>query len=118
MRFPNELAAILLLAACAGAPAGARSPALAAPASLAGVWTLTAGAAPACRIRLTAEPAAHGYLAVTLGGCRARISAWRPIPEGVELAAADGLTLVLLSPTGPNRYAGRDAAGEAAQLSR
>jgi hypothetical protein len=118
MRFRALLAASLALGACAGPPAGARSPALVSPEVLAGRWTLTLDGRAACRLQLTAVPAAHGYRAVPEAGCPAPVAQWRPVPDGVELAGADGLTLILLEPTGAGAFRGFDAGRRAARLAR
>lgn len=118
MRFRAVLALALMLGACAGAPAGARSPALASPEALAGVWTLTVQGRAACKLLLTAASAQQGYEASPQGGCAIAVAQWRPVPDGVELAGSDGLTLILLEPAGANAFQGFDAARRPARLAR
>lgn len=119
MRFRSALAAaILLLGACAGPSAGARSPALADPEALAGVWTLTVEGRAACKLLLNAAPAAHGYGASPQGGCPIPVTQWRPVPDGIELAGSDGLTLILLEPDGSRAFSGFDSGRRPARLLR
>lgn len=117
MRCRALATAALLLSACAAPGAGAHSPALADPQSLAGAWTLTLPSAT-CRIVLTATASAHGYRAAPRGACPAPIAQWRPVPDGLELAGADGLTLILFEPVGPGAFEGRDADRRRARLTR
>ncbi|MFC3076743.1 AprI/Inh family metalloprotease inhibitor [Phenylobacterium terrae] len=118
MRFRTTLAALLLVGACAGPPAGARSPALMSPETLAGVWTLTVEGRAACKLRLTVTPAAQGYGASPQGGCPFAVAQWRPVPDGVELAGPDGLTLILLAPSGANAFSGFDGERRPARMVR
>ena len=117
MRFP-ALLAVSLLAACAGPTAEARSRPLSAPETLSGGWTLNVEGQGACHLRLTNLQARHGYEARPLGACFLPIRLWRPVPDGLELAGADGITLVLLEPAGTNAYAGVDAQRRPARLMR
>lgn len=112
------MAAALLLGACAAPAAGARSRPLADAKSLAGLWTLTVQGAAACKLLLTAEGGERGYRAAAQGGCPIPIAQWRPVPDGMELAAADGLTLILLEPAGGGAYRGYDAERRPARLVR
>lgn len=118
MRFRTTLAALLLVGACAGPPAGARSPALLSPETMAGVWTLSVEGRAACKLRLTATPAAQGYVAAPEGGCPLAVAQWRPVPDGVELAGPDGLTLILLEPAGANAFSGFDGGRRQARMVR
>lgn len=118
MRFPASLAVLLALAGCASPPAEARSRPLSAPETLAGGWALTVEGQGACRLQLTSLQAGHGYGAAPVGECFLPIRQWRPVPDGVELAGADGLTVILLEPAGPNAYQGIDAARRTARLVR
>lgn len=109
--------AVSLAAACAAPVADASSRSPADPGEVAGRWTLTLDGR-ACRIELTATPSAHGYRASRENGCPAPVAQWRPIPDGLELAGADGLTLILLQPEAAGAYTGRDAARRPARLTR
>lgn len=118
MRFRPWLAGALLVGACAGPQADARSPALAKPETVVGLWTLTLEGQGACKLLLGAATGRHGYEAAPQGGCAAPIASWRPVPDGIELAGADGLTVVLLEPAGADAYRGFDAARRPARLVR
>lgn len=118
MRFRAMAAAGLLLGACAGPPAGALSPALPRPEALAGVWTLTAEGRASCRLRLTAEGVEQGYRASPQGRCPVAVTQWRPVPDGVELAGGDGLTLILLEPAGAHAFEGFDTARRSMRMRR
>jgi hypothetical protein len=118
MRLRPWLAGALLLNACAGPPADARSPALVKPASVVGAWTLTLDGEATCKLLLGASTARHGYEASSQGGCPVPIAVWRPVPDGIELAGADGLTLILLEPAGVGAYRGFDAARRPVRLVR
>ncbi|HEY9217606.1 MAG TPA: AprI/Inh family metalloprotease inhibitor [Phenylobacterium sp.] len=110
--------ATLVLAGCVSPPAGAESPALADPARIAGAWRLEVAEAAPCRLELSARPSANGYQASASPGCTAAVRQWRPTPEGLEIAAEDGLTLMLFTPDGPGRYLGFDGQRRRASLSR
>ena len=118
MKFRGLIAAVLLLGACAGPPAGALSPALPRPEALVGEWTLTAAGGASCRLRLTARGVEQGYRASPLGRCPVDVTQWRPVPDGVELAGGDGLTLILLEPAGSNAFEGFDAARRPVRMTR
>ncbi len=117
MKVSALVSAALLAGGCAAPVADARSRPPADPNAVAGSWTLTVEGRPTCRLRLSVTPSAHGHRAVP-EGCSAPIAQWRPVPDGLELAGADGLTLILLEPAGAYAYAGRDAARRPARLSR
>lgn len=117
MRFLALFAAGLALAACHPPPVSARSPALATPEALAGAWTLTVQGRARCELQLDVSPSAHGYR-VWAERCEIPVAQWRPVPDGVELAAADGLTLILLQPAADGVFEGFDGERRAARLAR
>ncbi|MDX9996898.1 MAG: AprI/Inh family metalloprotease inhibitor [Phenylobacterium sp.] len=118
MRFRALVAAAFALGACGSQPAGARSPALVPAERLAGGWTLSLEGRADCRLRLTAAVSSHGFRAEIAPGCALAVAQWRTVPDGMELAAADGLTLALLAPAGEGAWEGFDAQRRAARLTR
>ncbi len=92
---------------------------MAEPRELAGPW-LVIGVNTRCRVQLTAErvESANGWRVTDVGGCLGGVVpgvvAWRAAPDGMELADADGLTLVFFDANG----AGRTPAGAALTLRR
>ncbi len=92
----------------------ASTPPMPSAAALAGCWRVTAENAPAstCEVELRSEPSAVGH-ALTLGrGCvvdplLARVTGWRPAPDGISFAGADRLSVLFFSRHAPDRYVAR-----------
>ncbi len=85
-------------------------PALPNPADLAGIWHVGEADPPACRVELTIRPAGNDHVAVADGKCLAKLGmmgvvAWRPAPDGIALAGADGATRGFFSKTKAGGYA-------------
>ena len=99
------------LAAC-GAPMSDQSPRknaslrLAEPIELAGEWRVVGPGRASCAIRFDVArvEAANAHALVDPTGCLSAlvgrpVAGWRPVPDGVELAGPDRLTILLFSQT-------------------
>ena len=75
------------------------------PEALAGPWSIEIGQQH-CSIRLETKrvEAANGWALVDSSGCLAAALpgavVWRPIPEGIEFAAADRRSVIVFTATG------------------
>lgn len=138
----SALACILLLAGCAGTPAGsggsdvAPLPAApsgrvtsaplpggqaAPPVEMAGRWTLTSTAGGACAMNFRAAPgAAEGAIAPE-GGCPGSFFTsrkWTFEASGLVIRDHTGKPLAQLAAAGPSRFEGKASAGAGLTLSR
>lgn len=93
------------------------------PSELIGRWTVTGDSTVAnlpCTIVFLNEriDAANAWRLSADGNCLNKVLTgavgWRPAPDGIEFASADGRTIAMFDATG----AGRGTAGEALRLAR
>jgi hypothetical protein len=80
---------------------------LAEPVELAGEWRVTAPGRPPCTVRFDVArvEAANAHALADPTGCLALLiggpaAGWRPVPDGIELAGPDRLTVLLFSYAG------------------
>ena len=107
------------------APRKSASLRLAEPAELAGEWRVTGEGRVPCAIRFeTARvEAANAHRLVDPTGCLAMlvggaVAGWRPVPDGIELAGPDRLTVLLFSFAGDGSASGSAPDGRGTLLLR
>lgn len=91
------------------------------PRDVMGVWELQIEGEAACVLALQREPVEGGrglLLERCDGGPASKAVLWRFAGRGIELADAEGRTLVQLTPQGPDVWTGRDEAQRAARMAR
>lgn len=128
-RFLAPVALVAFAAACGGAAPSGNAPAMTeppspqnpppAPPAATGMWSLTSGTAPACRLALQSLPVPGGYgvhLEQCEGGPAARTRLWRVRDGTVELVADDGRVLVRLRQHNLNLWVGETAEGQAVRM--
>lgn len=88
-------------------PRNSASLRLAEPAKLAGAWRISAPGREPCAVRFDTGrvEAANAHALADPSGCLAAlaggpVAGWRPVPDGIELAGPDRLTVLLFSYTG------------------
>lgn len=80
------------------------------PRELAGTWILSvAGDAARCTLTLGLAPGASDQPLVGAAACPPGLGLsgavkWRPVPDGLQLAADDGRTIAMFEPAGANRF--------------
>ena len=82
------------------------------PSDFAGLWRLTAGSVPACRLALSKRRQGN-KLIVDLEGCAGQsllntVHFWRVSHDGVDLLTSDGSIVFALSSHGPDRLQSDD----------
>jgi len=87
------------------------------PRELAGTWILSvAGDAARCTLTLGLSPGVNDQPLVGAAACPPGLGLsgavkWRPVPDGLQLAADDGRTIAMFEPAGANRFVSQRRGG-------